>query len=105
MKRQEMIKDKSLFNKIIKTGKFTKNSKYIVYSLPNSDPKINFGIAISKKVGNAVTRNHLKRQTRAIIDNKRKLFKNGFNYIIMIRKSCQNSKYSELEQALKDLLH
>lgn len=104
MKRTETIKDKKLFNNIIKKGKFKKNEYYVLYNIEKEDQIINYGVAISKKVGNAVTRNKLKRQTRAIIDSHRNLFKNNHNYIIMIRKSCANTEYNVLDKALIELL-
>lgn len=104
MKRIETIKDNKLFNNIIKYGEFQKNHYYVIYNKENEEEKRLFGIAISKKVGNAVTRNKLKRQTRAIIDNHQNLFKNNRNYIIMIRKSCKEVKYNILENALVSLL-
>lgn len=104
MKRRETIKDKKVFNNLIRNGRYNKNEYFIVYSSKTTEEKINYGIAISKKVGNAVTRNKLKRKTRAIIDNNRNLFKNKHNYIIMIRKACIECKYSELENALIKLL-
>ena len=75
-----MIKDKNLFNYIIKNGHYRKNKLFVVYVANNEEEKIKFGIAISKKVGKAVIRNKLKRQTRAIIDNNRNLFKNAHNF-------------------------
>ena len=48
--------------------------------------------------------NNIKRQTRAIIDRNRNLFKKSHNYIIMIRKSCVSKKFNTLEEALIDLL-
>ena len=66
--------------------------------------KPNFGLAISKKVGNAVLRNKLKRRLRNIIDNNRLLFKNNKNYIIMIKKEATLASYKELENDLINLL-
>ena len=104
MKREETIKDKKLFNNIIRTGKFKKNSYFVIYNIKKEEEKINYGIAISNKLGKAVVRNKLKRQTRAIIDKHRNLFKNNHNYIIMIRKNCVEAKYQDMENALVSLL-
>ena len=104
MKRIETIKDQKLFNNIIKNGRFIKNNFFVIYNIMKEKEQINYGIAISNKVGNAVTRNKLKRQTRAIIDNHRNLFKNGHNYIIMIRKGSVGAKYEVLDRALVELL-
>ena len=102
MKRIETIKSKEEFNNIIRTGKYNKNQYYIIYYINSNDNK--FGIAISNKVGHAFIRNRLKRQTRSIIDENRNLFKKGFNYIIMIRKSCVGTNYEILNKALIELI-
>ena len=104
MKRTETIKDQKLFNNIIRNGKFIKNNFFVIYNIRKEEEQIYYGIAISNKVGNAVTRNKLKRQTRAIIDNHRNLFKNAHNYIIMIRKGSTGVDYQTLERALVELL-
>lgn len=104
MKRIETIKDQKLFNNIIRNGKFIKNNFFVIYNIRKEEGQINYGIAVSNKLGKAVVRNKLKRQTRAIIDNHRNLFKNGHNYIIMIRKGSVGVNYQLLERALVELL-
>lgn len=104
MKRIETIKDQKLFNNIIRNGKFIKNNFFVIYNIRKENDQINYGIAVSNKLGKAVVRNKLKRQTRAIIDNNRNLFKNGHNYIIMIRKGSVGVDYQILERALVELL-
>ena len=104
MKRIETIKDQKLFNNIIKNGRFIKNNFFVIYNIMKEESNINYGIAISNKVGKAVVRNKLKRQIRAIIDSHRNLFKNNRNNIIMIRKDCAGADYKTLEEALVNLL-
>ena len=104
MKRTEMIKDKKIFNEIIRKGKYTKDKNFVIYYIDNKSEHTNFGIAIKKSIGTAVVRNRLKRQTRAIIDNNRKLFKNSYNYIIMIREGCLTSSFSEMSSSLETLM-
>ena len=104
MKRHEMIKDRKLFNRIIKESDFKKNKYFVIYIGKNNSSFTNFGIAISKKYGHAVNRNEIKRKVRSIIDKNRNLFQNGFDYIIMIRKSCEKERFSVLENELTALL-
>ena len=104
MKRIETIKDSKSFNDIIKNGKFIKNNYFVIYYKDNELEKNKLGIAISNKIGKAHIRNRLKRQTRAIIDEYRNLFKNNFNYIIMIRKTCTEAEFSVMNEAFKSLL-
>ena len=104
MKRIETIKDLRIFNNIIKNGKFIKNQYFVIYYMKSESENNKYGIAVSNKLGKAVVRNKLKRQTRAIIDDNKNLFKNAFNYIIMIRKTCTEAEYSTMNEAFKSLL-
>ena len=76
-------------------------TKYIyIFSKGKEFDKPNFGIAVGKKLGNAVVRNKFKRQFRNIVDKNRFLFKNNNNYIIMIKREANNASFSELETDL-----
>ena len=104
MKRYEMVKSHEEFNEIINKGNRLKG-KYIYIFFKNKDfDKPNFGIAVGKKLGNAVVRNKFKRQFRNIVDKNRFLFKNNNNYIIMIKKEANNASFSELETDLINTL-
>lgn len=104
MKRYEMVKSHEEFNKIIKEGLKIKGKYIIVFYTKKDYVKPNFGIAVGKKLGNAVVRNKLKRQYRNIIDNNKLLFKNYHNYIIMIKREAISASFSELEQDLINTL-
>lgn len=104
LKKSEMIKDKDYFTQIIRNGKFSKDRNFVVYFVENESDKSMFGIAIKKSIGSAVTRNKLKRQTRSIIDNNRKLFQLSKDYIIMIREGCLEKSYQELDSSIKKIM-
>ena len=108
MKKTETIKSKQEFSNLIKNAKFFKTKEFVIYYKENNLEKKRFGIAISNKIGNAVTRNKLKRQTREIIDKSKTLFKNNTDYIIMIRKGNLEvpfkEKLSNFEKLLKERL-
>lgn len=103
MKRYEMVKSHDDFNEIIKKG-YKKSNKYMVlFYLKKDYIKPNFGIAVGKKLGNAVVRNKFKRQFRNIIDNNRFLFQNYHNYIIMIKKEANSADFKTLEKEFINL--
>ena len=104
MKRIETIKDKRVFNSVIKDGKVIKSEFVNIFFCDSEDEKNKYGIAISKKVGNAVIRNRLKRQYRCLIDENKILFKNKKNYIIMIKKESLYADYQTLDNNIKKLL-
>jgi len=104
MKKYEVVKKKEDFNLIIKTCRFYKNKYFTIYIRKRENDLACFGLAISKKVGNAVVRNKLKRQLRTIIDKHKELFSKSCDYIIMIKKDCAFTSYQILEENLLKLI-
>ena len=106
MKKKETIKEKKLFTDIIHTGRFYRNKYFVIYYKKNENDSSYplFGLAIMKKLGNAVHRNKLKRQVRNIIDNNKKLFNKDYLYIIMLRKDVNLLNYDQMNQYLIELL-
>ena len=104
MKKYEMVKSHDDFNNIINKGKYVKNNYFVIYYLDNNNSYPHFGLAVGKKIGNAVTRNKYKRQIRTIIDDNKKFFKKEKDYIIMIKKKCDDLKYNDLYKELSNLI-
>lgn len=104
MKKINTVKESRDFQKIIENGKCYKNRYFVMHTLPNDLDRYRFGISISKKTGNAVIRNLYKRKVRNIIDNNKKLYPKGKDYIIIIRKNCLDVKYEDLEKAFLHLI-
>lgn len=105
MKKKDVVKSKILFNDIIQKGTRRSNKYYVVCSTKSNDNTSKYGIAVGKKVGNAVIRNKVKRQIRNIITNNTKTIQNGFNYIIISKKEILNLSYGEMEKYLMVLLN
>ncbi len=104
MKKRDVVKSNLLFNDIINKGHKLSNKYFIIYYKEKDISKNNYGIAVGKKVGNAVTRNHLKRQIRNIITNNMEVFPKFHNYIIIIKKEALNIPYQEIENKLLNLI-
>ena len=103
MKKYEIVKKSWEFDNIIKTGTMIKNDCFVIYWLNNKDNKKRFGISVSKKIGNAVTRNYYKRVIRKICDINKKLYSNGKDYIIIMRMRGQELSFNELNDKIIDL--
>jgi len=104
MKKINVVKSNEEFNEVIQKGKSYKNFYFVIYVRKNNLDKYRFGLTVGKKVCNAVNRNKLKRQIRNILDNNKKYYSKGKDYIIIIRKSCLNEKFNKLEENLIYLL-
>lgn len=105
MKKYEIVKKNEDFNDIINSGRYLKNKYYAIYYKDGDKKEApKFGLAVSKKCGNAVVRNKIKRQLRMIIDNNKEIFSKGICYIIMVRKDILDISYKEMEEYLVNLV-
>ncbi len=105
MKKKDVVKSKIVFNDIIQKGTRISNKYYVVCFEKSNDNTSKYGIAVGKKVGNAVIRNKVKRQIRNIITNNIKTIQDGFNYIIISKKEILKLSYGEMEKYLMVLLN
>lgn len=99
MKKIHIIKKNEEYNRIIQNVTPLKYKEYILYVEKTDNDSYYFGFSVGKKVGNAVTRNKIKRQLKNILDEKN--YQNGFNCIIMVRKAIIDKSFQERR---KDLL-
>lgn len=105
MKKINIIKDTSDFEKILQNGKSIRNEHYIIYYKDKEKEYYRFGLSVGKKISNkAVDRNKLKRRLKNIIDNNKNLYEKTLDYIIIMKGSCLNLSYEELEVSFKKLL-
>lgn len=102
MKKKNIVKEKKDFDRTFKLGKQIK-SKYAFLYTYDTNNNYRFGICVSKKLGNAVVRNKLKRQVKDIID-KSKLHFDSKDYIIILKKSAVGTEYLNLKEDLVNLL-
>ena len=103
MKKINIIKESKDFDNIFKLRKQI-SSKYAYLYIGKTNSKYyRFGICVSKKVGNAVIRNKVKRKVKDIID-KSGLHFSSKDYIIVVKKSAACTQYFELKEDLLKLL-
>ena len=101
MNKDYIIKESKIFDEIIKKCPSKKNKSFIVFYRTKKESFSKYGIAAPKK---AVTRNKMKRRTRAIVSDFQKNYKNTFDCIIIIRRGSLDKKYESLKEELFSLL-
>ncbi|MCF0108739.1 MAG: ribonuclease P protein component [Erysipelotrichaceae bacterium] len=67
MKKENRVKKSEEFQRIIHEKHSTGSSCFVVYTSPRAQDHCRIGISVSKKLGNAVVRNRVKRQMRMIL--------------------------------------
>jgi ribonuclease P protein component len=105
MKKINILKNSRDFDRIIKKYKPYKYKDYIIYLERDTNDVYKFGLSVGKKIGNAVNRNKVKRQLKAIISEKD--YQNNFNCIIIVGKGINERTFEERKEnlliALKNL--
>lgn len=104
MKKDQRIKKNKEFQQIFKKGKSFANRQFIVYVLKSDQPEFRLGLSVSKKVGNAVTRNRIKRYIRqTFLELKDDLLPNA-DYIIIARPQAATLDFHESKKSLEHVL-
>ncbi len=104
MKKKEMIKKHQDFSQIIQNQQYLKNQNFVIYSKESKYKYPHFGIAVSKKLGNAVIRNKCKRRMRVILDKYKNQLRCNKDYIIIMKENSSKISFQELEKSFKSLI-
>ncbi|MDE0583084.1 ribonuclease P protein component [Planococcus sp. A6] len=105
MNKQQRIKKNTEFQRVFKKGKSFANRQFIVYLLKGEQQEeFRLGLSVSKKVGNAVARNRVKRYIRQVfLELKDDLLPNA-DYIIIARPQAANLDFHESKKSLEHVL-
>jgi ribonuclease P protein component len=105
LKKKFRIKKNKEFQTVFKQGKSCANRQFIVYVLRNPEqPNFRIGLSVSKKIGNSVTRNRIKRRIRQSFFELREMIKEGQDYVIIARKPAADMDFHEIKKSLIHLL-
>ena len=104
MKVINRIKDKREFVSVVRKGKTLKETPYVVHFIKNELSVCRVGLSVSKRNGNAVTRNRIKRQTRAMCDSLIDYSSHTFDVVIVIKPEFLNSIFEDNKKSLNSLL-
>ena len=102
MKKSFRVKREKDFKAIFTDGTSFANRKFVVYQLENQKSHFRVGLSVSKKLGNAVTRNQIKRRIRHILLSVREHLADNVDFVVIARKGVETLEYAEME---KNLLH
>ena len=94
------ISTRAEFKEVFKKGRFFEEKYYKFFITASANFK--FAVVVSKKVGNAVTRNLIKRRIRNIVWPHYKTGK--FKFVIITRPGIENIKFSILEKQIKNIV-
>ena len=105
MKSINRLKATQDFALAIKKGKAYRNDSFTIHLLENECEHARVGISVSAKLTNAVNRNRIKRQVRAMCDELINYNECALDIVIIIRKSFMLKTFDDNKENLKLLLN
>ncbi len=72
--------------------------------LPNNLDHSRFGISVSKRIGNAVTRNLVKRRLREALRTRIDMIQPGWDLVFIARNPIRNADYHQMDDACARLI-
>ena len=102
MKKRFRVKKEKDFSVIFKEGVSFANRRFVIYRLENQKQHFRVGLSVSKKLGNAVMRNQIKRRIRHILMQYKHQVLSNIDFVVIARKGVELLDYAEME---KNLLH
>ena len=102
MKEPHFLTNRAQYTLVYRQGKVWANSLVVMKAMPNGLNLSRYGFSVTKKVGKAVQRNHLKRLFREIM--RLQSLKSGWDIVFIARSVAVNADYHQLERAVTKLL-
>jgi ribonuclease P protein component len=104
VKQRFRVRDKTRFQEIRREGRSYTNELLVLCTLGNDLSYSRVGISVSGRIGNAVTRNRIKRQLREAMRLRMDSIKAGWDLIFVARYPIRNADYHAMDAACARLL-
>lgn len=105
MQRKFRLTSATDFKRVRRFGSSHAHPLVMLISHPNDISRIRIGISASRKVGNAVARNRVKRQLRESLRPLIPSIQKGWDVLFIARESIAGATFSEIDAAVQKLLH
>ncbi|WP_309123369.1 ribonuclease P protein component [Paenibacillus sp.] len=101
MQKRLRLRKKEDFAKVFKHGKAAANHQFVVYvKHSQAAESFRFGVSVSKKVGNAVVRNRMRRRVKEIVRRMEPLMKPRVDIVCIVRKPALELDHTMLKKSI-----
>ena len=106
MQRHLRLTKRDDFNKVYRFGKSVANQQFVIYCFGQEKiEQFRMGVSVSKKIGNAVVRNRLRRLIKEVVRLHQTQVVSHIDFIVIARKPVlQLVDYDQFEKSLLHLM-
>ena len=102
MKFSSALKRNHIFRRLYATSGHA-NAFLVLYARKNHSATNRVGVTVSKKLGNAVVRNRVRRRLREVYRIHEARFSPGWDIVVVARSRCIKADFQKLTQAYLSL--
>lgn len=103
MKKEYRVKKSSEIEKVMRNRQSKANQSFVIYKYKNHEnTHFRFAVSVSKKYGNAVHRNKIKRQIREIISKMD--VKDNYDLFIVVRSKTKLLDFAANKKSIISLV-
>jgi ribonuclease P protein component len=103
--RKLRLRNRADFSRVYRHGKSFANHQFVVYwSRKKEVEQFRVGVSCSKKIGNAVVRNRMRRLVKEIVRHHQHQIIEHIDLIFIVRKGALDKSYQELEKSVLHVL-
>lgn len=103
LKKTDKLLKRREFLELQNKGKKITNRHFVALVAPGKTERTRLGITVTKKVGNAVIRNRIKRLSREYFRKNKEIFMGSLDISIIAKRSVPESTTDQIFASLQDL--
>jgi len=102
--RSVRVRSRADYLKIQRSGRKVGGRYFIILSMDNNLPASRFGITVSRKTGNAVNRNRIRRRIRELQRINRSSVIPGKDIVVIATREASGAHFKDMQTEYKDLI-